>query len=208
MKAVSLLSGGIDSPVASYLMSRAGAEVILLHMDNSPYCDDRALENVKAIARQLREYTGKEFPLYSAPHGPSQKAIHDCCDRNYQCVMCKRAMQLTAGIFAEKTGAGAVVMGDSLGQVASQTLKNIRAEFTGMRIPIVRPLIGMDKTEIMAVARGIGTFDISISPAVGCTVVPHKVTVAADPERIESFRDRINITELAEKSAEQAVRIS
>jgi thiamine biosynthesis protein ThiI len=205
MKAVSLLSGGIDSPVASYLMAKAGAEVVLLHMDNSPYCDDRALKNVKAIAEQLRKYTGKEFPLYSAPHGPSQTAIHDFCDSNYQCVMCKRAMQFTAGRFAERIGANAIIMGDSLGQVASQTLKNIRAEFSGMRIPIVRPLIGLDKNEIISIAREIGTFDISISPSTGCTIVPHKVTVAADPKRIESFS--IDLEKLAEEAAGQAVPI-
>ncbi len=193
--------------MASYLMSKAGADVILLHMDNSPYCDERAMRNVRAIAKQLRDFTGKEFPLYSAPHGPSQTAIRDCCDRNYQCVMCKRVMQLTAGRFAEKMGASAIIMGDSLGQVASQTLKNIRAEFSSMKIPIVRPLIGLDKNEIIAIARKIGTFDISISPAVGCTVVPSKVTVAAEPGRIESFRDRIDIEKLAEEAAEQAVPV-
>ena len=134
MKAVSLLSGGIDSPVASYLMSRAGADVVLLHMDNSPYCDDRALKNVIAIAEQLEKHTGKRFPLYVAPHGPSQTAIHDACDRNYQCVMCKRAMHRTAGEFARIVGADMIVMGDSLGQVASQTLKNLRAERTDMTV--------------------------------------------------------------------------
>ena len=207
MKAVTLLSGGIDSPVASYLINRAGADVVLLHMDNGPYCDDRAKENVIAIAEQLEKYTGKRFPLYFAPHGPSQTAIHDACDRNYQCVMCKRAMHRTAGEFAKIVGADMIVMGDSLGQVASQTLKNIRAENTGMSIPIVRPLVGLDKTEIMEVAREIGTFDISISPSVGCTIVPHKVTTAADPVRIESYRERIDIDSLAKESAEKAVLV-
>ena len=205
MKAVSLLSGGIDSPVASYLISRAGADVVLLHMDNSPYCDERAMKNVMAIAEQLEKHTGKRFPLYVAPHGPSQTDIRDSCDRNYQCVMCKRAMQRTAGEFAKAVGADVVVMGDSLGQVASQTLKNIRAENTGMSVPIVRPLIGLDKTEIMEIAREIGTFDISISPSVGCTVVPHKVTTAADPERIKAFG--IDVEALARESAEKAVLV-
>ncbi|MBR4226784.1 MAG: tRNA 4-thiouridine(8) synthase ThiI [Candidatus Methanomethylophilaceae archaeon] len=207
MKAVSLLSGGIDSPVASYLMSRAGADVVLLHMDNSPYCDDRALKNVIAIAEQLEKHTGKRFPLYVAPHGPSQTAIHDACDRNYQCVMCKRAMHRTAGEFARIVGADMIVMGDSLGQVASQTLKNLRAERTDMTIPVVRPLIGLDKTEIMAIAREIGTFDISISPSVGCTIVPHKATTAADPERIESFKARIDVDSLAREAAGKAILV-
>lgn len=193
--------------MASYLISKAGAEVLLLHMDNSPYCDERAIRNVVSIAEQLESFTGRRFPLYSAPHGPSQAAIKEACDRNYQCVMCKRAMHRTAWEFAKRVGADIIVMGDSLGQVASQTLKNLRAEQTGIPIPIVRPLIGMDKTEIMDIAREIGTFDISISPAVGCTVVPRRVTTAADPARIESFGPRIDIGELARMSAEKAVLV-
>ena len=207
MKAVSLVSGGFDSPVASYLISRAGADVVLLHMDNSPYCDAETMKKVVSIAERLESFTGKRFPLYSAPHGPSQTAIKESCDRNYQCVMCKRAMHLTAGEFAGRIGADVVVMGDSLGQVASQTLKNLRAENTGMSVPIVRPLIGLDKAEIISIAREIGTFDLSASPAVGCTVVPNRVTTAADPARIESFRDRIDLASLAREAAEKAVQI-
>ena len=81
MKLVSLMSNGIDSPVASYRMSLMGADVILLHMDNRPYTDDRSVENVKAIAERLREVTGKEFPLYMAPHGDNQAEISEKCDR-------------------------------------------------------------------------------------------------------------------------------
>ena len=205
MKAVSLMSGGIDSPVASYLMSRAGADVILLHMDNSPYSDDRARANVVAIAEQLDRYTGKHFPLYFAPHGPSQTAIREACDRNYQCVMCKRAMHRTAAEFAGIVGADAIVMGDSLGQVASQTLKNLRAEHQSLSVPIVRPLIGLDKTEIMEIARRIGTFDISTSPSTGCTIVPSKGTTAADPARIASFS--LDLDALAREAAEKAALV-
>jgi thiamine biosynthesis protein ThiI len=180
MKAVSLISGGIDSPVASYIMSRAGADVVLLHMDNRPYADDRALKNVVDISERLEEVLGKRLPLYVAPHGDSQRMISESCDRNYQCVMCKRAMQRTAREFAKSIGASAIIMGDSLGQVASQTLKNIRAENVGLEFPVLRPLIGMDKIEIIEIAKKIGTFYLSIKEATGCTIVPRKVTVAAE----------------------------
>ena len=203
MKAVALMSSGIDSPVAAYLMNRAGAEVTLLHMDNSPYCDERTIKNVISLAEQLEKASGNRFPLYSAPHGPSQTAIRESCDRNYQCVMCKRAMHLTAYEFALRTGAEAIIMGDSLGQVASQTLKNLRAEKTGIKMPVLRPLIGLDKTEIMKTAREIGTFDISISPAAGCTILPSRVTTAAKPERIAEFG--IDLNALAKSSAEKAI---
>ena len=204
MKAVSLISGGIDSPVASYIMSRAGADVVLLHMDNRPYADDRALKNVVDISERLEEVLGKRLPLYVAPHGDSQRIISESCDRNYQCVMCKRAMQRTAREFARSIGAGAIIMGDSLGQVASQTLKNIRAENVGLGFPVLRPLIGMDKIEIIEIAKRIGTFDLSIREATGCTIVPRKVTVAAEIEKIESFNDRLDLDEIAKKSAERA----
>jgi thiamine biosynthesis protein ThiI len=207
MRAVSLLSGGIDSPVASYLISRAGADVVLLHMDNGPYCDDRAKENVIAIAEQLEKYTGKRFPLYFAPHGPSQTAIHDACDRNYQCVMCKRAMHRTAGEFAKIVGADMIVMGDSLGQVASQTLMNIRSEVTGVGIPIIRPLIGYDKLEIIEIAKKIGTYEISNMEARECTIVPKKVVTESDVKKSQELYEAIDSLALAEKAAENAVRV-
>ena len=204
MKLVSLMSNGIDSPVASYRMSLMGADVILLHMDNRPYTDDRSVENVKAIAERLREVTGKEFPLYMAPHGDNQREISENCDRSYQCVMCKRVMQRTARELAKMLGADAIVMGDSLGQVASQTLRNIRSENIGLDFPVIRPLIGMDKLEIEAIAKEIGTYDISVRPTDGCTIVPVGPVTNADPEKVAAFGERIDVDAIARRSAEAA----
>lgn len=204
MKLVSLMSNGIDSPVASYRMSLMGADVILLHMDNRPYTDDRSVENVKAIAERLREVTGKEFPLYMAPHGDNQREISENCDRSYQCVMCKRVMQRTARELAKILGADAIVMGDSLGQVASQTLRNIVSENIGLDFPVIRPLIGMDKLEIEAIAKEIGTYDISIRPTDGCTIVPVGPITNADPEKVARFGEKIDVNAIARRSAEAA----
>ena len=204
MKLVSLMSNGIDSPVASYRMSLMGADVILLHMDNRPYTDDRSVENVKAIAERLREDTGKEFPLYMAPHGDNQREISENCDRSYQCVMCKRVMQRTARELARMLGADAIVMGDSLGQVASQTLRNIVSENIGLNFPVIRPLIGMDKLEIEAIAKEIGTYDISIRPTDGCTIVPVGPITNADPEKVARFGEKIDVDAIARRSAEAA----
>ncbi len=204
MKLVSLMSNGIDSPVASYRMSLMGADVILLHMDNRPYTDDRSVENVKAIAERLREVTGKEFPLYMAPHGDNQREISENCDRSYQCVMCKRVMQRTARELAKILGADAIVMGDSLGQVASQTLRNIVSENIGLDFPVIRPLIGMDKLEIEAIAKEIGTYDISIRPTDGCTIVPVGPITNADPEKVARFGEKIDVDAIARRSAEAA----
>lgn len=204
MKLISLMSNGIDSPVASYKMGMMGADVILLHMDNRPYTDDRSIENVKAIAERLREVTGKEYPLYIAPHGENQTEISEKCDRSYQCVMCKRVMQRTARELAKMLGAEAIIMGDSLGQVASQTLRNIRSENIGLDFPVIRPLIGMDKLEIEAIAKEIGTYEISIRPTDGCTIVPVKPITEADPEKVENFGTLIDVDAVARRSAEVA----
>ena len=202
------MSNGIDSPVASYLMSQRGADVILLHMDNRPFTDDRSMDIVKDIAAQLRKVTGKEFPLYVAPHGDNQQTIHDKCDYHYQCVMCKRVMQRTARELAKKLGADGIIMGDSLGQVASQTLRNIRAEQTSLQFPIIRPLIGLDKEDIIETAKRIGTYEISIRKTSGCAAVPVGPTIDAQPDRILSFQSKMDFDGLVSASVDSARRIN
>lgn len=208
MKTVVLISGGIDSPVAAYVMARAGAEIVLLHMDNRPFADDRSIERVKKLAEQLRKVTGQEVPLYAAAHGPMQESIMHHADRMYQCVLCKHAMQLTAKALCEKIGANAITMGDSLGQVASQTLHNIRSEVNRVDFTILRPLIGYDKLEIEAIAQEIGTFELSNLPATGCTALPQKVITMGRPERSDAYSEKCNLPEMAAKAAEEAVRLS
>ena len=205
MKLVALMSNGIDSPVASYIMSRMGAEVILLHMDNRPFTDDRSIEVVEELADRLRQVTGKEFPLYFAQHGPNQELIKEKCDYHYQCVMCKRTMQRTARELAKRLGASGIIMGDSLGQVASQTLKNIRSENLGLNFPVVRPLIGMDKTEIIEIAKEIGTFDISIKQTAGCLIVPVRPITEANAEKVLNMSESIDLDTLAKNCADSAV---
>ena len=207
MKVLCLLSGGIDSPVAAYLMSKVGAEVVLLHMDLSPYADERLLEKVKKQTEALRLATGKDIPLYAAPHGMSQQVIVDKANGLYRCILCKHVMQLTAKNLCQKLGASAIVMGDSLGQVASQTLMNIRSEVTGVGIPIIRPLIGYDKLEIIEIAKKIGTYEISNMEARECTIVPKKVVTESDVKKSQELYEAIDSLALAEKAAEDAVRV-
>ena len=208
MKTVVLISGGIDSPVAAYVMARAGAEVVLLHMDNRPFADDTSIERVKQLAEQLRKATGQKIPLYSARHGPSQEAIMHRADRMYQCVLCKHAMQLTAKALCRKIGADAITMGDSLGQVASQTLHNINSETYSVDFTILRPLIGYDKLEIENIAKEIGTFEISTLPAVGCTALPSKIITMGRPERAQAYSEKCDLETLAEQAAETAEILS
>lgn len=184
MKIVVLMSGGIDSPVAAYLLAQ-NHEVILFHMDNRPFTDDRERGKVEKLVKKLREAAGKEMALYTAPHGAvSQAAFAKACTSRYQCVLCKRMMLRTAQALAKKLGADAIGTGESLGQVASQTLQNMYVEESVVDIPVLRPLLGLDKTEIMEIAREIGTYEISVLPAGGCTAVPSKPSVKAELEKI------------------------
>jgi thiamine biosynthesis protein ThiI len=208
VKLLALISGGIDSPVAAYLMDRAGAEIVLLHMDNRPFADDISIEKVKRLAERLRAATGSRFPLYSSEHGVSQERISKACDSNYQCVLCKRVMLRTAQELAGRLGCEGIVMGDSLGQVASQTLKNLRFSSYGLRMPVVRPLIGYDKLEIEAVAKEIGTYELSIFRSVGCTIVPSKPITEADMKRLAKFDTVAGIDVLASDAAGGAVLLS
>ena len=207
MRLLSLISGGIDSPVASYMMAHVGADVTLLHMDNGQFGDPKDLEKVVSIAKQLEKVTGKEFPVYVGDHEPNQAAIKKSCDANYQCVMCKRFMHHVAKKFAMQNGFDGIIMGDSLGQVASQTLRNIKAEQTELAFPIIRPLIGLDKIEIIDTAKRIGTYDISIIQTKGCAAVPIKPVTEATPEKVKELQGRLDFEGLVNASADNARRV-
>ena len=207
MRLTALISGGIDSPVAAYMMCKMGAEVILLHMDNRPFADDESVKKVIKLAERLREVSGQEMPLYSAPHGISQERISRTCDTNYQCVMCKRSMLRTVEEFNRTVDSKGVIMGDSLGQVASQTLKNIRAVSHGVTIPVLRPLIGYDKLEIEAIAKEIGTYDISIIRSEGCTIVPSRPITEADMEKIAKFDVSSDLENRCVSVAKDAIKL-
>jgi len=208
VKLLALISGGIDSPVAAYLMDKAGAEITLLHMDNRPFADDKSIEKVKLLAEKLRSVTGSPFPLYSAPHGASQERISQTCDRSYQCVLCKRTMLRTAQELAGRLGCSGIVMGDSLGQVASQTLKNLRYVSHGLRVPVMRPLIGHDKLEIESIAKEIGTYEISIIRSDGCSIVPSKPVTEADLKKMERYDGSSDLNGLAMSAADNTIRLS
>lgn len=207
MKLVALLSDGIDSPVAVYMMCRAGAEVVLLNMDGGRFSCPAAGEKVRLIADRLREETGQELPLYSADHEKSLIAFSERCEEGYRCILCKRAMMGSAKLFAETVGADGILMGDSLGQVASQTLSNIRSEQHGLEFPVVRPLIGMDKQEIIAVAQRIGTYDLSIMRTDGCGAVPRCPMTDAKIHKTREQQDRVDFESLLRHTAESAVKI-
>lgn len=206
IKLVALLSGGIDSPVAAGLMAQRGADMVLLHMDNRPFGSELGVRKAESLAEALRAFTGQAMPLYMAPHGENQAVNQERCQSSYQCVLCKRLMLRTAQAMAFRLGAQGIVMGDSLGQVASQTLNNIRAEQHGLRLPVLRPLIGLDKLEIEKLAKDMGTYGISITTdgQKECTAVPVRVITHASVEDILAEEAKVALEDMAARSAERA----
>ena len=202
---VALMSGGIDSPVAAHLMLARGAQLVLVHFDNRPYTDDAEVDKAHRLVARLRELHG-EVPAYMVPHGETaQRAFERDAMRRLGCVLCKRMMLRVASAIAHREGAQGLVTGESLGQVASQTLANIRAESAALGgLPAVRPLIGLDKLDIIRVAKDIGTYDLSTGPGAGCKLVPDGPSVSARLAEVEAEEAHVDIDALVEAALQGA----
>jgi thiamine biosynthesis protein ThiI len=203
MKLLALISGGIDSPVAAHLMRSRGHRVDCVHFDNRPFTDDKQYNKAIELVKLLHELHGGDMKLYVAPNGDAMIAIAERAPRRYGCVLCRRMMLRVASMIAHKYGYEGLVTGESLGQVASQTLENIRVEEGASSSPVIRPLIGLDKTEIMEIARETGTYDISISPGLCCTITPDTPATKAKSSEIEKAEKKCNVQNLASGIFEQ-----
>ena len=200
-KLVSLFSGGIDSPVASWLMMKRGAYVIPLFLDQRPFVGDDYYGRAVKVARELREYVPiKEYLLYVIPIGNVMKRIVEKVPKELTCIICKRMMYRIACSFAELRGAQGVVTGESLGQVASQTLVNLKVLEEAAIMPIYRPLIGLNKHDSVRMARKIGTYGLSIAPVQGCSVVPKKPATMAKIDDVKEAEEKICVKELVSNS--------
>ena len=160
MKAVALLSSGIDSPVAVYLMLRKGVEVVPVHFRQDSIKEEKVLELWEVLSR----YGNIHEPIivdFAEEHVPVFEKLKELKKERWTCVFCKWLMLRRACRIGHRIGARAIVTGDSLGQVASQTLDNLMVVSSASDLPILRPLIGMDKEEIVRIAKEIGTFEIS-----------------------------------------------
>jgi len=165
-----LLSGGIDSPVAGYMMAKRGLEIDALHFESFPYTSERAREKVFTLGEELCAYVSRlHIHVISLTH--VQEELSRKCDEDYFTLLLRWFMMKLAARCAETYGCGAIITGESLGQVASQTLDAIRVTDAAVDVPVFRPCIGMDKDEIVTVARKIGTFDTSILPFEDCCTV-------------------------------------
>jgi thiamine biosynthesis protein ThiI len=204
MKFVSLVSSGIDSPVATYLLSKKAEEIIIAHGDIKPFTDRREIENFAHLATHLKKIVSCHLKTYVISHGDSLGTFKQNCNNKYTCVFCKRTLLKYAEIIAEKEGADAIVMGDSLGQVASQTLQNLRVVDDAVNIPILRPLIGFDKEDIVKIAKKIGTYNLSILPSDSCSAVPNKPSTMAKLDKILEEENKINVNKLVKIAVDRS----
>jgi thiamine biosynthesis protein ThiI len=204
MKLVSLLSSGIDSPVASFLFSKVADELIFVHADNRPFTDDQDLQKFVEIVKQFKKTLPCSIKAYRIPHGQTLLAYFKHCERRFTCVVCKRMLVRYAENIAEKEQAQALIMGDSLGQVASQTLQNIRVIDMASHLPILRPLIGFDKEDVIKIAKTIGTYELSILPSEGCSAVPKRPSTQAKLDQIVAEEQKLDIPRLICNSLQKA----
>ncbi len=195
MKGVTLVSGGIDSPVSTHLLADK-AELVPLYFTNYPFSGEDTKDRAIASVKKLQGLHDNIPDLVILPHGQNLEAFASKCERRMTCVLCKRMMVRVASAYAKSVGASFLVMGDSLGQVASQTLTNLAVVEQAASLPVVRPLIGLDKEEIIRIAREIGTFGVSTSSAMCCSIVPDKPSTAAVLEAVLEEEKKVDIAAL------------
>lgn len=165
-----LLSGGIDSPVAGWMVAKRGVELEAVYFHSYPYTSDRAKDKVIKLAEYLAEYC-MNITLHVVPFTEIQTAINEKCPHEYITIIMRRYMMMIAEKIAEKSGSLALVTGEAIGQVASQTMESMLVTENAVSLPVYRPLIGMDKNEVIDIAKRIGTFETSILPYEDCCTV-------------------------------------
>jgi len=204
-RAVVLMSGGIDSPVAAYRMMRRGLRCFFLHFSGMPLTGPESIYKAYALARGLDRFQGGSR-LFVVPFGKAQQALKSSGADRLLIVAQRRLMLKTGAALARRLDATALVTGDSLGQVSSQTLTNITALDDAVKLPILRPLIGWDKTEIMAEARRIRTLAISELPDQDCCTLltPRRVETRARIDDLRRIEIRLDAGDLAEELARSA----
>ena len=201
-RALVLMSGGIDSPVAAYRMMRRGLRVDFLHFSGMPFTGPESIYKAYALVRELDKFQGGSR-LFVVPFGKAQQQIKSSGADRLQIIAQRRLMLKTGEVVAHRLGGAALITGDSLGQVSSQTMQNITALDDAVSLPILRPLIGMDKTEIMAEARRIHTLTISELPDEDCCTVltPRRAETRAKIDDLRQIEKRLDAGEMADQLA-------
>lgn len=200
-KALLLLSGGIDSPVAGWMIAKRGVEIEAVHFYSYPYTSERAKEKVVDLAKILASYCS-QVNLHVVPFTEIQLEINEKCPEELLTIIMRRVMMVISERIAEKVGALALVTGESVGQVASQTMHSLAVTNAVVKMPVFRPLIGMDKVEVIEIARKIDTFETSILPYEDCCTV----FVAKHPntkpklDKVLQYEEKLEIEEMIQKA--------
>lgn len=207
-KALVMLSGGIDSPVASYLTMKRGVAIECIHYASPPYTSQRAQEKVLELARLVSRYQG-HIRVHIVPFTELQLAIYQNCDESYAITIMRRMMYRIAERLCEKTGALAIVNGESIGQVASQTLESMGTINQVTNTPVIRPVCTMDKLEIIQIAKHIGTYETSILPFEDCCTIftPKNPVTKPTIHKAERMEARFDFTKLLEECIEKCEHI-
>lgn len=204
-KATLLLSGGIDSPVAGYCIAKRGVEISAVHFHSYPYTSERAKEKVITLAKQLSSYCCG-IRVYIVPFTEPQLTIHEKCPEEYGTLIMRRFMMRIASRIAEKEGARALITGESIGQVASQTIEALCCTDAVVPMPVFRPLIGNDKIEIIHIAEKIGTYETSCLPYEDCCTVftPRHPATHPKLENVERAEQGLDIEGLVQAAVDGA----
>lgn len=207
--AVTLLSGGIDSPVSTYMIAKRGVRLIPVHFFSFPYTSQQAKDKVIELGHQLTAYCGR-MTMEVVPFTHIQEEIRDKCPEEYFTLIMRRFMMRIAQHIAEANGAKAIVTGENLGQVASQTMEAMASTQAVTHLPVLQPLIGMDKEEIITLARKIGTFDTSILPYEDCCTVftPRHPRTRPQVSEVEAAESALDIDALVQGAIQGIERIS
>ena len=201
-KAALLLSGGIDSPVAGWMIAKRGVGLDAVHFHSHPYTSDRAKEKVIDLAKILSVYSGK-IHLHVVPFTEIQLAIIEQCPKNYLTLIMRRVMMQIAQRIAQKNHARALITGESIGQVASQTMESLAVTDNAVSMPVFRPCIGMDKEEIVQISKKIDAYETSILPYEDCCTIfvpKHPKTKPELEEILEAEKALTNLEEMIERA--------
>ncbi len=202
-KAALLLSGGIDSPVAGYMVAKRGVQLCAVHFYSYPYTSERAKDKVISLAKILSEYCCG-IRVHIVPFTEIQMQIHEKCEEEYTTLIMRRYMMRIAEIIAQKEGAKALITGESIGQVASQTMDALACTDMVVDMPVFRPVIGFDKIDIINYAQKIGTFETSVLPYEDCCTVFTPKHPATHPkmDRVLRSEAKLNQEELIAQAVE------
>ena len=199
-----LLSGGIDSPVAGYMMAKRGVKVAAVHFHSFPYTSNSAREKVEELASIISAYTG-DMTIYMVSMTELQEQIHEKCDDSYMITLLRRGMFTIAERIAKRHGKKMIITGENLGQVASQTIESMTVvEEVVKQVPILRPLIAFDKCEIIEIAKKIKTYETSIKPFEDCCTVflPDSPIVKPELYKVKREQDKIDFDAILNRAME------